>query len=71
MSTLQVSLAVGGSLVLVGIIAHSAWSARKNQPKQATPKPVAEPEPMPLQAPDDGFQMSGLDGPPERQEAQL
>ena len=68
MSTLQISLAVGGGLVLVGVVAHSAWSARKNLPKQATPKPVAEPEPMPLQAPDDGFQLSELDGPPERQE---
>ena len=68
MSTLQISLAVGGSLVLVGIVAHGAWSARKNLPKQATPKPAVEPEPMPLQAPDDGFQMSGLDGQPERHE---
>lgn len=36
-------------MVLVGIIAHGAWSARKNQPKQADPKavdsthPAAEP----------------------------
>ncbi len=68
MSTLQVSLAVGGSLVLVGIIAHSAWSARKNQPKQATPKAAAEPESMPAQALEDSFQLSELDGPPERHE---
>lgn len=68
MSTLQISLAVGGSLVLVGIVAHGAWSARKNLPKQATPKPAAEPESRPLQVPDDGFQLSELDGPPERQE---
>ena len=28
--------------MLAGVVAHSAWSARKNQPKLATPKPPAE-----------------------------
>ena len=68
MSTLQISLAVGGSLVLVGIVAHGAWSARRNLPKQATPKPAVEPVSAPLQAPDDGLQHSELDGQPERHE---
>ena len=36
MSTLQISLAVAGGLVLAGVVAHSTWSARKNQPKRAT-----------------------------------
>ena len=38
MSTLQISLAVAGGLVLAGVVAHSAWSARRNQPKRATPQ---------------------------------
>jgi len=47
MSTLQIFLAVGGGLVLAGLVGHSAWSARKNQPKQATPVP---PPPAPPSA---------------------
>ena len=47
MSTLQIFLAVGGGLVLAGLVGHSAWSARKNQPKQATPAP---PPPAPPSA---------------------
>ena len=42
MSTLQISLAVAGGLVLAVVVAHGAWSTRKNQPKRATP-----PEPLP------------------------
>lgn len=42
MSTLQISLAVAGGLVLAGIVAHSAWSSRKNTPRQADPEaPIA------------------------------
>lgn len=36
-STLQISLAVGGGLVLVGLVVHGAWSARRNRPKQPIP----------------------------------
>jgi hypothetical protein len=36
MSTLQISLAIAGGLILAGIVAHSTWSARRNQPKRAT-----------------------------------
>jgi hypothetical protein len=36
MSNLQIGLAVAGGLVLAGVVAHSAWSARRNQPKRAT-----------------------------------
>ncbi|CAN5496818.1 hypothetical protein BH10PSE16_BH10PSE16_16460 [soil metagenome] len=67
MSTLQISLAVGGSLVLVGIIAHSAWSARKNQPKRATPKAAVEPESSPAQGLGDSL-FNEPDGLPERHE---
>jgi len=40
MSTLQISLAIGGGLVLAGVVAHGAWTARKSLPKQATPPPA-------------------------------
>ena len=44
MSNLQIGLAIAGGLVLAGVVAHSAWSARQNQPKLATPQaPVDEP----------------------------
>ena len=38
MSTLQIGLAVAGGLVLAGVVAHGAWTSRKNAPKQATPE---------------------------------
>ena len=67
MSTLQISLAVGGSLVLVGIVAHGAWSARKNLPKQATPnKAVASTEAVPAQGVP--FQQDEANGLSERHE---
>ena len=59
MSTLQISLALIGGLLLVLVVAHSAWSTRKNLPKQPTPDPAgaaAEPGQTPL------------DTQPERQE---
>lgn len=39
MSTLQISLAVAGGLVLAGVIAWNTWTARRNAPKQAQPEP--------------------------------
>ncbi len=42
MSTLQMSLAMAGGVVLAAIVAHSAWTSRRNTPKQA--EPVAEDE---------------------------
>ena len=68
MSTLQISLAVGGSLVLVGIVAHGAWSARKNLPKQATPKPALDAEPASAPSQDSYLQLDEVDGLPERHE---
>lgn len=35
MSTLQIGLAVAGGVVLAAVVAHGAWSARKNAPRQA------------------------------------
>lgn len=60
MSTLQISLAIIGGLVLALVVAHSAWTARKNLPKQATPEPVGP-------APEAGGDLP-LDSEPERQE---
>ena len=37
MSTLQVALAIAGGVVLAGLVAHGAWSSRKNTPRQADP----------------------------------
>ncbi len=42
MISLQIGLAVAGGLVLAGVVAHSTWSARKNQPKRATPEVAAD-----------------------------
>ena len=38
MSSLQISLAVAGGLVLAAVVAHSAWTSRKNTPRQAQPE---------------------------------
>ena len=55
MSSLQIGLAVAGGLVLAGVVAHGAWTARRNAPRQATPEQRREPtlgelatEPSPL-----------------------
>jgi hypothetical protein len=37
MSNLQIGLAVAGGLVLAGVVAHGAWSSRRNAPRQAQP----------------------------------
>jgi len=46
MSTLQISLAVVGAVLLALIVAYNAWMARRNAPKRAKPletEPAAEP----------------------------
>ena len=58
MSNLQIGLAIAGGLVLAGVVAHSAWSARKNQPKLATPVAPA----------DEQVAQTLSDAPAERQE---
>ena len=37
LSTLQLGLAAAGAVVLAAVIAHGAWTSRRNQPKQAQP----------------------------------
>lgn len=61
MSNLQIGLAIAGGLVLAGVVAHGAWTSRKNTPKQAsTPDIFVEPS---LQEPtfslDDGDLAAG------------
>ncbi len=41
MSTLQIGLAVAGGLVLAGVVAHGAWSARRSLPRRAEPESAA------------------------------
>lgn len=38
MSNLQLGLAIAGGLVLAAVVGHSAWSSRKNVPRQALPE---------------------------------
>ena len=47
MSNLQIGLAIAGGLLLACVVAHSAWSARKNQPKRATPETPSGESPTP------------------------
>ena len=42
MSNLQIGLAVAGGLVLAGVVAHGAWTSRKNAPRQAQPEGHAD-----------------------------
>ena len=68
MSTLQISLAVGGGLVLVGVVAHGAWSARRNLPKQATPRMVPGSESLQSPALESHLQSQEPHGRAERHE---
>jgi hypothetical protein len=45
MSTLQISLAIVGALVLLGVVVHSAWSSRRNLPKRPIPEAAPRQEP--------------------------
>jgi hypothetical protein len=49
MSNFQMGLAIAGGVVLVAVVAHSAWTSRKNKPRQAQDLPPVEPnlEPLP------------------------
>jgi ZipA, C-terminal FtsZ-binding domain len=52
MSTLQVALAIAGGVVLAGLVAHGAWSSRKNTPRQAEPVRDGQAKEPGLEAPD-------------------
>jgi ZipA, C-terminal FtsZ-binding domain len=64
MMSLQIGLAVAGGVVLAGVVAHSAWSARRNKPKQPTPEltpgQTTEPEYNPAQATVPAAQVSAM-----------
>jgi hypothetical protein len=48
MSKLQIGLAIAGGLLLAVLVAHGAWMARRNQPRQAEPEPpLREPHGLP------------------------
>lgn len=48
MSSLQIGLAVAGGVVLAAVVAHGAWTSRKNQPRQ----PVQDPHDSSLLSPE-------------------
>jgi len=52
MSTLQIGLAIAGGVVLAAMVAHSAWTSRRNQPRQAEPEAVRV-EPLVTEPPAD------------------
>ncbi len=56
MSNLQIGLAIAGGVVLAAVVAHGAWSSRRNAPRQALPEPAGDASPPPLREPslDDG-----------------
>lgn len=51
MSNLQIGLAIAGGVVLAAVVAHGAWSARRNAPRQAQPGPVDVAPPSSLREP--------------------
>ncbi len=54
MSTLQISLAIAGGVILCAVVAHSAWSSKRNAPRQPTPPDEMLAEPMSPHAGDTG-----------------
>lgn len=65
MSTLQISLAIVGALVLLAVVVHSAWSSRRNLPKRAVPDAAPRQEPAGAVNPEDA---PTADEPAHRQE---
>jgi hypothetical protein len=63
MSTLQIGLAVAGGMVLAAVVAHGAWTSRRNQPRQAEPE-LARVEPAAADMPADPTEDAGLLLPP-------
>ena len=57
-SNLQVGLAIAGGLVLAAVVAHGAWTSRKNKPRQAEPE---LPRMDPMDAAEPGFSNAELD----------
>lgn len=51
MSNLQIGLAIAGGVVLAAVVAHGAWSSRKNTPRQARPEPSGDAQAASLREP--------------------
>ena len=51
MSNLQIGLAIAGGVVLAAVVAHGAWSSRKNTPRQALPEPGSGMQADPMREP--------------------
>ena len=67
MSNLQIGLAIAGGVVLAAVVAHGAWSSRRNAPRQALPEPGGDASPAPLREPtlnDDGHDTQPMTLPP-------
>lgn len=65
MSTLQISLAIVGALVLLAVVVHSAWSSRRNLPKRPVPDAAPRQEPAGAVNPEEA---PAADEPAHRQE---
>ena len=63
MSTLQIGLAVAGGVVLAAMVAHSAWTSRRNLPRQAEPE-QARVDPVATALPPDDADEAALLLPP-------
>lgn len=67
MSNLQIGLAIAGGVVLAAVVAHGAWSSRRNAPRQALPEPAGDASPPPLREPsldDEGHDTQPMTLPP-------
>ena len=63
MSNLQIGLAIAGGVVLAAVVAHSAWTSRRNAPRQAQPEPMLDTQaPLP-ESQEPSLSDSGLDAP--------
>ena len=59
MNNLTVGLAVIGGLVLAGVVAHGAWSSRRNMPRVAQPEPLSPNSPVSTLAPNAASSSAG------------
>lgn len=46
MSNLQLGLAIAGGVLLAGVVAHGAWTSRRNAPRQALPEAHSDTQPQ-------------------------
>lgn len=63
MSNLQIGLAIAGGVVLAAVVAHSAWTSRRNAPRQAQPEPTLDHEAPQPDAQEPTLSDGGLDAP--------